>query len=105
MTPREVAAALLVDEQLLAQWRYRNLHLRYHKFGNLVRYRVDDVRALLQQSLEETGSYYSKRTKDALDRHLEKVLDAIRAEEIQDDSSQLTAFILAQGNWAGKAAT
>ena len=95
LTPRQVAAALKIDEKTLSEWRYRNLHLRYCKIGNNVRYRVDDIVALLEESMQATGRYYSDRTQQALHKRLAAVLDELEAEGLRE-AKQLTAFIVAR---------
>ena len=95
LTPRQVAAALKIDEKTLSEWRYRNLHLRYYKIGNNVRYRVDDIVALLEESMQVTGRYYSDRTQQALHKRLAAVLDELEAEGLRE-AKQLTAFIVAR---------
>jgi excisionase family DNA binding protein len=45
MTAEEVSKHLGICTGTLSQWRARKNYLPYNKFGNLVRYRTEDVEA------------------------------------------------------------
>jgi excisionase family DNA binding protein len=48
MNTAEVSKYLNIAAGTLVQWRFRQHYLPYHKMGNLVRYRTEDVKAFAE---------------------------------------------------------
>ena len=43
LTPKQVSETYGIPPKTLEVWRYRGIGPRFHKFGRLVRYAIDDL--------------------------------------------------------------
>lgn len=60
LTEREVAEALAVSRQTVANWRFKGRGPRYLKVGRLVRYRPGDVEEFLKKYLIELRNDFAE---------------------------------------------
>lgn len=62
--PTELADFLGVEENLLANWRYRRIGPKFIKIGGLVRYSADAIHLFIEENTQECtrGSEREQRT-------------------------------------------
>jgi predicted DNA-binding transcriptional regulator AlpA len=93
LTAHEVSIFTGISEKTLGEWRYHGIQLRYHKLGNSVRYRKEDIEAWLETNRKDVDpdGLLTSRQRAAVLKHTQAV------REFLDAHPELTAMMFIEG--------